>query len=394
MSDKNTEMLEKAIRDYLQWMKSMEYKRCAGRMHYGLVFIDFIEFAKEKNIVWEDIFTLDTVKEFRIYTSYNNPSEAIRGLSLYLFDNGRIPQPLRRPSYYQIDLPDIYEQYLLYREQSRQIPYNQIKSIRRVLTSFCESLEKLNIELANIKIYHIEAFMAEFHERLAIGTCKTYRFHLRGFLKYLYQERKILQRDLAPLVVGAPLFAQAKPPKFLRPQELQKLFLNLKLTTPTHIRTYAMVHLAYFMGLRPKEISSIKLKDISFKKKALTIGERKNDNPTILPVPEKAIKAIAAYVLYARPKSKYKNLFLSFQSPYRPIGPGTVINYISKTMKRSGLFSSPYSLRHTYAQSLLNTGATIYEIKEMLGHQNIQSTQRYLHIDIELMRKVLFDEEI
>jgi site-specific recombinase XerD len=236
--------------------------------------------------------------------------------------------------------------------------------------------------------------MAEFTVNFAPGTCRLYRSFLRGFLKYLYQDRRILPTDLSPLVVGAPLFAQAKPAKFLRPQELQKLFANLKLTTPTHIRTYAMVHLAYFMGLRPKEISRIKLKDFSFKKKEVTIRERKGNNPTILPVPEKAIKAIAAYVLSARPKSKYKNLFLSFQSPYRPIGPGTVIHYISKTIKQSGIFSSSYSLRHTYAQNLLNTGATIYEIKEMLGHQNIQSTKRYLHIDIELMRKVLFDEEL
>jgi len=109
-------------------------------------------------------------------------------------------------------------------------------------------------------------------------------------------------------------------------------------------------------------------------------------------VPGKTIKAIAAYVLNARPKSHYRQLFVSFQSPYRPISPATVIHYISKALKHSGLFCSPYSLRHTYAQNLLNTGATIYEIKEMLGHQNIQSTKRYLSIDIELMGKVLFDE--
>jgi site-specific recombinase XerD len=155
-----------------------------------------------------------------------------------------------------------------------------------------------------------------------------------------------------------------------------------------------MVHLAYYMGLRPKEISKIKRKDVSFKKKELTLRERKGNNPTILPVPEKTIRAIAAYLFKARPNSKYEYLFLSFQSPHRPIKSGTVANYISKAIKQSGILSSSYSLRHTYAQSLLNTGATIYEIKEMLGHENIQSTKRYITIDIELMRKVLFDEKI
>jgi integrase/recombinase XerD len=96
----------------------------------------------------------------------------------------------------------------------------------------------------------------------------------------------------------------------------------------------------------------------------------------------------------ARPKGRSRYLFLSFHAPYRPISSGTVIHWISKALKAAGLRASAYWLRHTYAQNLLKTGASIYEIKEMLGHQNIQSTQRYLFIHVELMRKVLFDEEL
>ena len=101
--------------------------------------------------------------------------------------------------------------------------------------------------------------------------------------------------------------------------------------------------------------------------KELILPKRMENNLKILPVPEKAIKAIAAYVLKARPESKYRNLFLSLKSPYKPISAGTVTRYISKTMKQSGLLSSPYSLRHTYALNLINAGATIYESKEMQG---------------------------
>ena len=92
------------------------------------------------------------------------------------------------------------------------------------------------------------------------------------------------------------------------------------------------------------------------------------NNITIRPMPEKTIKAIAAYLLISRSKkSKYRNLFLSLKSPPKPISPGTVTRYISKTMKQAGLLSSPYSLRHTYALNLINAGATIYESKEMQG---------------------------
>ena len=68
--------------------------------------------------------------------------------------------------------------------------------------------------------------------------------------------------------------------------------------------------------------------------------------------------------------------------------------YVSNCMRQAAMASSAYWLRHTYAQNLLEAGASIYEIKEMLGHHSIESTKKYLHIHIKLMRKVLFDETV
>jgi site-specific recombinase XerD len=155
-----------------------------------------------------------------------------------------------------------------------------------------------------------------------------------------------------------------------------------------------MVHLAYPLGLRPVEITRITLDDISFQKKELTLSERKMQNPITLPIPEKTIKAMALYVSKGRPESPSRHLFLTHHFPYHPVSATTVVLYISKAMKEAGLPSSAYWLRHTYAQNLLHIGRSIYEVKEMMGHQNIQSTHRYLHINTELMRKVLFDEQL
>ena len=76
-----------------------------------------------------------------------------------------------------------------------------------------------------------------------------------------------------------------------------------------------MVHLAYSLGLRPVEISRITLDDISFKKAEITLRDRKGNNPVTLPIAEKTMKAIAAYVLKARPKSLSRHLFLTFSLP-------------------------------------------------------------------------------
>jgi site-specific recombinase XerD len=66
--------------------------------------------------------------------------------------------------------------------------------------------------------------------------------------------------------------------------------------------------------------------------------------------------------------------------------------YIQEAMHKAGLNASPYWLRHSYAQHLLSAGASIYEIKEMLGHRHIESSRKYLHIHTDLMREVIVDE--
>jgi site-specific recombinase XerD len=175
---------------------------------------------------------------------------------------------------------------------------------------------------------------------------------------------------------------------------VETLFSSLQLSTDTDVRTCAMVYLAYTLGLRPIEISKITLDDISFSEGTLQVPDRKTKSPIVLPLPEMTIKAIAAYIATARPQTPLRQLFLTCQNPIRPVSANTVAYYIGKAMKEAGLSSSAYWLRHTYAQNLLKIGRSIFEIKEMLGHQNIQSSQAYLHIDTELMRKVLFDETL
>ena len=381
-----------AILDYMRWVKSVEEHRGgSSSIRYTQILLDFLIYVIHKGIAWEKMFTIQTLGAFQTYSGYKGAQRAIKALSEYLFSQGKIDQPvqLKKP---QSPLPDIYEHYLVYLAQSRQPPHLYLRQVRRVLVSFHQYLKSHDLTPAKINIEHLDAFMTSF--KLSQNTHKTYRYHLRGFLKYLYHERRIIKRDLAPLLLGPPQFAQRKLPKFLRPKQVKKLFDCLELSTPTQKRTYAMVHLAYSLGLRPVEISRITLDDISFKKGELTLTKRKGGNPGTLPIAENTIKAIALYLSKDRPKSLSRELFLTHHFPYHPVSSNTVVGYISKAMKQAGLPSSAYWLRHTYAQNLLHMGRSIYEVKEMMGHQNIQSTHRYLHINTELMRKVLFDEEL
>ena len=78
--------------------------------------------------------------------------------------------------------------------------------------------------------------------------------------------------------------------------------------------------------------------------------------------------------------------------PYGPITPTTVNHHFKVHMQKINPAASVYWLRHTYAQNLLEAGVSLFEIKELMGHDSIESTRKYLLIHIKLMREVLFDE--
>jgi site-specific recombinase XerD len=381
--------LNLAIADYLQWMKSVGYARKTRQSHQAKL-NQFLCFIKNTTISWQELFTSNSLECFK-KSSGQSAVPAINGLSRYLFCQGKIPKPFsnRLPP---IDLPKIYEDYLSYQQTHRQATAKLISSIKRVLVAFDQYLQTHKIDLGSLKIEQVDAFLAQFLAPFAAASCRIYRCRLRGFLKYLYHERNIIKRDLALFVVSRREYAQAKPPNFLRRQEIQKLFAGLTIGSASDIRTYAMVQLGYTMGLRPKEISQISLDHISFSTQQLKVTERKATNPVELPMPEHTVKAVAAYVIGARPDSEHRTVFLTLHPPFRSMSANGVGYHITKAMRKAGLLSTAYWLRHTYAQNLLEAGCSIFEIKEMLGHDKIESTKLYLHVHLKLMRKVLFDE--
>jgi integrase/recombinase XerD len=383
--------LTRAIADYLHWMQAVNYTPASRHLHRVQLEL-FLDFVKNRRLGWQQLFTVKTREHFKKICGLCTTA-AVNGLSRYLVEQGQIKTSLpHRPP--QRKLAVIFEDYLQYRQDGHQTDTHQLIGIRRVLSALCDYLTQHSITVGRLRIEQLDAFMTEFCQPFCPGTCGNYRSIVRGFLSYLYQQRGILKKDLAPLLIGAPQFGKSKPPKFLRPHEVQQLFESLSVSSAKDLRTYAMVHLAYTLGLRPGEISSMRLEDIAFTKAQLTVEDRKNKQPLKLPIPEQTLKAIVAYIVGGRPNSKDRHLVLSLSAPYGPIVPGLVARYIQEAMHTAGLNASAYWLRHTYAQHLLSAGASIYEIKEMLGHRHIESSRKYLHIHTDLMREVILDEPL
>ena len=389
MKYRHLDDLNPQIDAYLQRMSSRQYSPHTIRF-YQLILKHWVAFANAAGMGFNDVFKYENLKAFQCESQLKHVSLApITGLSQYLYENHQLIEPVHKPTE---ALPEIYEGYLAHYKNTRNVAEERVRTCRRVFSGLHRYLH--NDHLNTLTIQEIDSFLKHYNAGYNPKTHCTHRSCLRGFLQYLYFQRNILQKDLSTLLSGPPLYAQAKPPRFLRPKELDHLFSSLSWERPRDIRCNAMLYLAYTLGLRPKEISLLTLDDISFAKKEIRITNRKNTVPLHLPFPDEALKAVVACVKNARPQTKHRALFITLRAPYRPIHPAIVSRDISACLHNAGISESAYCLRHTYAQNLLEAGASIFQVKEMLGHDRIQTTQRYIHIHTQLMRKRLFHETL
>ncbi len=388
--------LNEAAYDYLLSLQKENYtQKTLDR--YERILSNFSEYVKSRKIVWKDYFTLEMLRKFTWACTIQNPAVPVKGLSHYLYKKKKIHHSLKikGPSLKnpqkkkRSPLPDIYEEYISYNIKTKSVIHYTDRVVLSALNSYCQ---KNHLDLHKIKIQYIDEFLGEFTAPYKFKTRKAYRSALRCFLRYLYYEKKFLKRDLASLIITAPDYSRVKPPKFFRQNQIHKLFSSVDLSVSSGIRTYAMMHLIYYLGFRPKEISLLKLDDIAFCRREVII-KRKNGTTSKFPLPENTIKAIAAYIFKVRPETRNRNLFLRLREPYIPVSAWVVSRRIKEAIMKAELPGSAYWLRHTFAQNLFNNNYSIYEIKEMMGHDSIQTTKNYIQIDIKSMRG-LIDEEV
>ena len=375
-----------AVEDYLGWMKANGYADSTILAH-AKALKRFGKFVESARIPWPESLTYAFVRHYRQAEGPWARTDAVKGLSRFLCAKGFVRSPIEKPVR---KLPEIYEDYLAYFKNARGVGDGYLDDARRLLSAFRMYLERRGLDLGRVEIEHVDEFLAGRNRRFSSSANRSNRSHLRNFFKYLRFELRIVKKDIAGLIVGATEFAQRKPPKFLRPGETELVFENLSFDDKKSCRQAAMVHLAFSLGLRPKEICSVLLDDISFVRGAIVIPKRKCDNPVELPLPEAAIKAVAAYIIGARPDSRHRHLFLALTAPYSPLSVQRASAEITAALKPVNPEATAYWLRHTYAQNMLSAGADIFEVKEMMGHDRIQSTRRYLQIDLQSMRR-LFD---
>ncbi len=204
---------------------------------------------------------------------------------------------------------------------------------------------------------------------------------LRTFFKWLVREGKIAGNPFAHLHnLKDPL----PPPSFLTTTETSVFIRN----TETNLRTRAIVELLYGSGLRVSELVALHVGDVNFHADFIRVTG-KGRKQRIVPLGRLAKKALSDYIKWREEKGEIINA----DSPLFVNEKGTRLSdrYVRKLVKslaqQSGISHTvtPHTLRHTFATHLLERGADIRSIQEMLGHSSLQTTQRYTHVAVDIL---------
>jgi len=180
-------------------------------------------------------------------------------------------------------------------------------------------------------------------------------------------------------------------PDVLSVAEVEKLLASPALDDPLVFRDRALLELAYGAGLRVSEWISIGVRDVMFDEGLVRVFG-KGSKERLVPIGRRAIGALASYVRQLRPRLEQGEgrgaLFLNARGqPLTRMGAWKILR---KYVERAGIDKhvSPHTLRHSFATHLLEGGADLRAVQEMLGHADISTTQIYTHVDREYLRSV------
>ncbi|HTB32598.1 MAG TPA: site-specific tyrosine recombinase XerD [Bacteroidia bacterium] len=252
-------------------------------------------------------------------------------------------------------------------------------------------VKKITVSPENVTFRQLQEFIA-FIIELGIGPRSQARMisGIRAFYKYLLMEDAIKQSpaDLLEL----PRLPQ-KLPEVLSIEEIDMLVNAIDLSTPEGQRNKAMLETLYCCGLRVTELVTLKISDIIFEEEFVrVIG--KGNKQRLVPLGLSAAKYIKIYLEEVRPhvpvqKDMEDIVFLNRRG--RGMTREMVFIIIQQLKMKAGLNKkiSPHTFRHSFATHLVEGGADLRAVQEMLGHESITTTEIYTHIDREYLRDAI-----
>jgi site-specific recombinase XerD len=252
------------------------------------------------------------------------------------------------------------------------------RAYRVDVNEFCRWLEESGTALDDVDVRTLVAYAGHLggarrgRGKLAPATIARKLAAVRAFLRHALGRGRVPDARLAPR-------RGRRLPDAPRPAEVDRELTSLEGESPLALRNRALVELVYSAGLRSAEAVGLDLGDVDFEQERVHVRRGKGAKDRVVPLGEEAALWVARYLRDARPKlarGAEDALFLSAN--------GRRLD--TSTLRR--VAAHPHRLRHAFATHLLEGGADLRTIQELLGHSSLSTTQVYSHVDARRLRKV------
>jgi integrase/recombinase XerC len=295
-------------------------------------------------------------------------------------------------------MPEEYlKQFLEHLRYERNVSQHTLRNYSSDLEQFLAhlaSIGSLQIQVSEIDHLTIREWMSSLHSLNKKKTSIARKIaSLRTFFQFLVREG-VIENNPAKLVATPKI--ERKLPNHLSPEDSVRFIESPDLQTDLGKRDRAILEFLYATGMRVGELVNLNLRDIDFREKLVRVtGKRKKQR--ILPFGEPALQAVMFYLNESRavflnncPPTERDDqaVFLNYQGTRittRSVG-RMVDKYIKLTADIHDI--SPHSLRHSFATHLLDSGADLRDIQELLGHARLSTTQIYTHVSMEKLIEV------
>lgn len=277
---------------------------------------------------------------------------------------------------------DLTQEFLLYLQHQKFYSQKTIDAYQRDIVrfeTFVHQTQETSFENISTRDAHYYlAYLTE--QEYSKNSIARLLSSLRVFFKYLVKQGYIGDNPFADITFKK---REKRLPKFYYESEMDKIIESAKGTQPLDYRNVALLEVLYSCGLRVSECVGLKLSDIDFLTN-LVLVTGKGDKMRYVPFGEHAQVVLQEYLEKGRPQlMKHKAHDVVFVNhlgePLTSVGVAYILNQI---IKKSSLTYAihPHMLRHTFATHLLNNGADIRTIQELLGHDSLKATQVYTHV--------------
>jgi site-specific recombinase XerD len=248
---------------------------------------------------------------------------------------------------------------------------------------FLSQIGAQGISLATITINQIDAILIK-------NSTISFAASLRTFLRFA-QSHGWCQPYLSDAIKSPRIYKHASLPSSPPWGEVKRLIKTTQGNDPTNIRDRAILLLFVIYGLRISEVARLRLEDIDWQQETIHIIRSKGGQLQQFPLNQTVAQAIIRYLKEVRPRSSYREIFLSRQIPIKSLHKTALSAIVTRRWKPLNvtlLHYGAHALRHACATRLINQGVSLKAIAEQLGHRNLETTRIYAKVDLTRLREV------